>query len=44
MFIVISDQLCNANGPRAHVQRDELVTGPNFEETVEFLQVEVFVL
>ena len=34
----------NANGPRAQVQRDELVTRLSFGETVEFLQVEVFVL
>ena len=34
----------NANGPRAQVQRDELVTQLSFGEAVEFLQVEVFVL
>ena len=34
---------CNANGPRAQVQRDELVTRLSFGETVEFLQAEVFV-
>ena len=33
----------NANGPRAQVQRDELVTRLSFGETVEFLQAEVFV-
>ena len=41
---VFSDQLCNANGPRAQVQHDELVTRLSFGETVEFLQAEVFVL
>ena len=41
---VVSDQLCNLNGPRAQVQRDELVTRLSFAETVEFLQAEVFVL
>ena len=41
---VVSDQLCNVNGPRAQVQRDELVTRLSFGETVEFLQAEVFVL
>ena len=40
---VVSDQLCNANGPHAHVQRDERVTRLSFG-TVEFLQPEVFVL
>ena len=34
----------NANGPRAQVQRDELVKRLSFGETMEFLQVEVFVL
>ena len=34
----------NANGTRAQVQRDELVTRLSFGETVEFLQAEVFVL
>ena len=34
----------NANGPRAQVQRDELVTRLSFGETMEFLQAEVFVL
>ena len=34
----------NANGPRAQVHRDELVTRQSFGETVEFLQAEVFVL
>ena len=41
---VVSDQLCNINGPRAKVQRDELVKRLSFGETVEFLQAEVFVL
>ena len=41
---VVSDQLCNSNGPRAQVQRDELVKRLAFGETVEFLQAEVFVL
>ena len=41
---IVSDQLCNANGPRAQVQRDELVTRLSFGETVEFLEAEVFVL
>ena len=41
---VVSDQLCNTNGPRAQVQRDELVTRLSSGETVEFLQAEVFVL
>ena len=41
---VVSDQLCNANGPPAQVQRDDLVTRLSFGETVEFLQPEVFVL
>ena len=41
---VVSDQLCNANGPRAQVQGDELVTRLGFGEIVEFLQAEVFVL
>ena len=41
---VVFDQLCNANGPPAQVQRDELVTRLSFGETVEFLQAEVFVL
>ena len=41
---VVSDQLCNANGLRAQVQCDELVTRLSFLETVEFLQAEVFVL
>ena len=41
---VVSDQLCDANGPRAQVQRDELVTRLSFGETVEFLQAEEFVL
>ena len=41
---VVSDQLCNVNGARAQVQRDELVTRLSFAETVEFLQAEVFVL
>ena len=41
---VVSDQLCNASGPHAQVQRDELVTRLSFGETVEFLQAEVFVL
>ena len=34
----------SANGPRAQVQRDELVTRLRFGETVEFLQTEVFAL
>ena len=34
----------NAIGPRAQVQRDELVTELSFGGTVEFLQAEVFVL
>ena len=34
----------NASGPRAQVQRDELVTRLSFGGTVEFLQAEVFVL
>ena len=41
---VVTDQLCNASGPRAQVQRDELVTRLSFGETVEFPQAEVFVL
>ena len=41
---VVSDQLCNANGPPAQVQHDELVTRLSFRETMEFLQTEVFVL
>ena len=41
---VVSDQLCNTNGPPAQVQRDELVARLSFGETVEFLQPEVFVL
>ena len=41
---VVSDQLCDANGPRAQVQRDELVTQLSFGEKVEFLQAEVFAL
>ena len=41
---VVCDELCNVNGPRAQVQRDELVTRLSFGETVEFLQAEVFVL
>ena len=41
---VVSDQQCNINGPRAQVQRDELVKRLSFGETVEFLQAEVFVL
>ena len=41
---VVSDQLCNVNGPRAQVQHDELVTRLSFGETVEFLQAEVFAL
>ena len=40
---VVFDQLCNANGPRAQVQRDELVARLSFGETAEFLQAEVFV-
>ena len=34
----------SANGPRAQVQHDKLVTRLSFGETVEFLQTEVFVL
>ena len=41
---VVSDLLCNANGPRAQVQRDELVTRVSFGETVEFLPADVLVL
>ena len=41
---VVSDQLCNINGPRAQVQCDELVKRLSFGETVELLQAEVFVL
>ena len=41
---VVSDQLCNANGPLTQVQRDELVTRLSFGEKVEFLHAEVFVL
>ena len=41
---VVSDQLCNVNGPRAQVQGNELVTRLSFGEMVEFLQAEVFVL
>ena len=41
---VVSDQLSNATGPRAQVQRDELVRRLSFGEMVEFLQAEVFVL
>ena len=44
MCCIVSDQLCNANGPPAQVQRDELATRLNFGETVEFLQAVVFVL
>ena len=35
---VVSDQLCNANGPPAHIERDELVTRLSFGEMVEFLK------
>ena len=41
---VVSDQLCNINGPRAQVQRYELVKRLSFGETLELLQAEVFVL
>ena len=41
---VVCDQLFNVNGPPAQAQRDELVTRLSFEETVEFLQAEEFVL
>ena len=41
---VVSDQLCNGNGPPGQVQHDELVTRLSLRETVEFLQSEVFVL
>ena len=40
----VSDQLCNANGLSAQVERDELAILPNFGETVELLQAVVFVL
>ena len=33
---------CNANGPPAQVQRDDLATQLSFGETVELLQAEVF--
>ena len=41
---VVSDLLCNASGPHAQVQRDELVTRLSFGETGQFQQAEVFVL
>ena len=41
---VVSDQLCDANGPPSQVQRDELATGLSFGDTVEFLKAVVFVL
>ena len=41
---VVSDQLCDANGPPSQVQRDELATGLSFGDTVEFLTAAVFVL
>ena len=40
---VVSDQLCDANGPPAQVQRDELATRLSFGNTVEFLKAVVFV-
>ena len=42
--LVISDQLCNANGPPAQVQRVEVATRLSYGETVGFLQAVVFVL
>ena len=41
---VISDQLCDANGPPSQVQHDELATGLSFGDKVEFLKAVVFVL
>ena len=41
---VVSDQLCDANGPLAQVQRDELATRLSFRDRVEFLEAVVFVL
>ena len=41
---VISDQLCDANGPPSQVQHDELATGLSFGDTVEFPKAVVFVL
>ena len=41
---VVSDQLCNANGPPSQVQRDELATRLSLRETVEFLHAVVFIL
>ena len=43
-FRVVSDQLCNVNGPPAQVQHDELMTRLSFGETVEFLHAEIFIL
>ena len=41
---VVSDQLCNANGSPAQVQRDELALRLSFGDTVGFLKAVVFVL
>ena len=41
---VVSDQLCNTNGPPAEVERDELATRLSFREKVELMQAVVFVL
>ena len=41
---VVSDQLCNANGPPAQVERDKQEKRLSFGETVELLQAIVFVL
>ena len=41
---VVSDQLCDANGPPSQVQRDELAMGLSFGESVEFLKAVVSVL
>ena len=41
---VVSNQLCNINGPPAQVQHDELTMQPSFRHTVEFLKAVVFIL
>ena len=41
---VVSDQLCDANGPPSQVQRDELATGLSIGDMEEFLRAVVFVL
>ena len=41
---VVSDQLCNDNGPPAQFQRDELAMRLSFGDTVEFQKAVVFVL